>query len=420
MKEDDLRKKLLRILYISQYFPPEIGATQTRAYEMVRYLTAAGHRVTVLTEFPNHPLGVIPSQYRYKIFTRERMHGIDVLRTWVFARPEKNFLVRLGFYLSFMWMSILRGVFIREKFDVVYATSPPLFVAVSGFIIALVKGCRFVLEIRDLWPESAVVLGELTHKQFIALSEKLEIFLYNKAVRLIGVTQGICNRLKEKGVPETKLSFIPNGVNVDLYRPGKKDRLLLRLLGIDVSSFVVAYTGLHGLMHGLDFVLETACELQSDSQLFFVFIGDGVRKQHLIDLAGQYQLKNVRFLNGVAEKELPRYIQSFDAGLATTKKMAFCRGTLPVKMFSYMACAKPVLLCVEGEAEKILQTAGGGLSVEPENVVQLKKAILKLKNNPALRKQMGQAGRRFVEKNYSRKQKAVELEELLLKIVTKE
>jgi glycosyltransferase involved in cell wall biosynthesis len=154
--------------------------------------------------------------------------------------------------------------------------------------------------------------------------------------------------------------------------------------------------------------------------LFFVFIGDGVRKQHLIDLAGQYQLKNVRFLNGVAEKELPRYIQSFDAGLATTKKMAFCRGTLPVKMFSYMACAKPVLLCVEGEAEKILQTAGGGLSVEPENVVQLKKAILKLKNNPALRKQMGQAGRRFVEKNYSRKQKAVELEELLLKIVTKE
>jgi len=387
---------------------------------MASNLVRRGHHVTVLTEFPNHPRGIISPEYRGKFVVHEKYRGIHVYRTWVFTRPHKNFATRMGFYLSFMAAAGLFGLFIPGPFDVVYTTSPPLFVAISGFIVALVKGCPFVLEIRDLWPESAVVLGELTHKQFIALSEKLEIFLYKKAVRLIGVTQGICNRLKKKGVPEGKLSFIPNGVNVDLYRPGKKDRSLLHSLGIDEPSFVVAYTGLHGLMHGLDFVLKTARELQSDSRLFFVFIGDGVRKQHLIDLAEQYQLKNVRFLNGVAEKELPRYIQSFDAGLATTKKMAFCRGTLPVKMFSYMACAKPVLLCVEGEAERILQTAGGGLSVEPENTEQLRKAILKLKNNPALRKKMGQAGRRFVEKNYSRKQKAVELEELFLKIVTKE
>jgi glycosyltransferase involved in cell wall biosynthesis len=143
-------KKKLDILYISQYFPPEVGATQTRAFEMASNLIRRGHRVTVLTEFPNHPLGVIPFHYRFKLFSRENMAGIDVIRTWVFTRPEKNLYVRLAFYFSFMFMSILRAVFIRREFDVVYATSPPLFVAVSGFAIALVKRSRFVLEVSGL------------------------------------------------------------------------------------------------------------------------------------------------------------------------------------------------------------------------------------------------------------------------------
>jgi colanic acid biosynthesis glycosyl transferase WcaI len=282
MKEDGLKKKLLRILYISQYFPPEVGATQTRAFEMASNLVRRGHRVTVLTEFPNHPLGVIPSQYRHKLFTRENMAGIDVIRTWVFTRPEKNLYVRLAFYFSFMVLSILRAVFIQKKFDVVYATSPPLFVAVSGFVISIIKRSRFVLEIRDLWPESAVVLGELSSSLLIGLSEKLETLLYKKAIRIVMVTRGICSRLKEMNIPGAKLSLIPNGANTDLYQPGEKDRALLRSLGIRDSHFVVMYTGLHGLMHGLEFVIEAACEFQRDPELFFVFIGDGVMKSRLI------------------------------------------------------------------------------------------------------------------------------------------
>ena len=196
-----------------------------------------------------------------------------------------------------------------------------------------------------------------------------------------------------------------------------KDPEILETWGIKSSTFVVAYTGLIGLMHATESIIEAARLLQHEKDIFFIFIGDGVKKQYIIDLAHNYNLKNILFMNAQPENELPRYIQSCDAGLATTKKVDLCKGTLPVKMFTYMACARPVLLAVDGEAKQLLEKSGAGIYVEPENASALSQAILKLKSDPNLCRSMGARGRKFVEKNYSRKQLAKKLESCLAHIM---
>ncbi|MFZ5516360.1 MAG: glycosyltransferase family 4 protein [Candidatus Zhuqueibacterota bacterium] len=405
----------MNILYITQYYPPEIGATQTRAVEMAKNLVQRGHAVTVLTEFPNHPTGVIPEKYRFKLFQRETDSGIDVLRMWVYARPKKNFATRMLFYLSFMVTAIIGGLALRKKFDVVFATSPPLFVGAAGAVICFFRRAKLVLEVRDLWPETAVILGELSNKYFINLSEKLELFLYNTSERIVTVTSGFKNRIIERAkVPPEKIIVIPNGANTELYRPGEKDTTVLQNLDIDAATFIIGYTGLHGLMHGLDFVVEVANQLREEKDIFFLFIGEGVRKAHLIETARKYGLGNMMFLEAQAEEQLPRYIQTCDLGLTTIKKTIVSDRVIPVKVFTYMACAKPVLLCVDGETREIVEQAGAGLFAEPENVDQLKDAILKLKNDPARCRTMGQNGRRLVEQHYSRAALAQKLEQCLL------
>lgn len=407
-------KKTLKILYISQYFPPEIGATQTRAYEMTQNLASMGHEITVLTEFPNHPTGIIPKQYRYRFFKKEKMGLVNVLRLWVYANPKKTFMTRMLFYLTFMCNVILIGIFLQNKFDIIYATSPPLFVSVSGYVLALLKSTRFVFEVRDLWPQSAIVLGELNNRYLIKLARKVEFFLYKRADKIVAVTRGIYKNLIQRKIPPKKIELIINGANTDLYFPAAKDSKIRGNWKVKPSTFVIGYTGLHGLIHGLDCVIEAARLLQHEQDIFFVFIGDGVKKQNIIDLAHEYNLQNVLFMKAQPEDKLPRYIQSCDVGLATTKKIDLCKGTLPVKMFTYMACAKPVLLCVDGEARELLKESEAGLYVEPENAAALAQAILKLKSDPYLCQMMGNKGRKFVEKNYSRKQLAKKLESFLL------
>jgi colanic acid biosynthesis glycosyl transferase WcaI len=410
-----MKENPLRILYLSQYYPPEIGATQTRAVEMAAHLTRMGHQVTVLTEFPNHPLGVIPAPYKWKLFQRSRETGIEVIRLWVFARPKKTFVTRMAFYISYMFTSLLAGLLLWKKYDVVYATSPPLFVAVSGYGISLLRRSRFVMEVRDLWPESAVALGELSNPRFIALAEKLEKFLYDRAVKVVVVTRGIADKLACK-IPAEKIVLIPNGANTELYRPAAKDPALRKSLGLDESSFVVCYTGLMGLAHGLEFVLEAARIAATDRDICFLFIGDGIRKKYLVDTAQENRLENIKFLAAQPEEQLPAFISLSDAGLVTTKKIELCQGTLPVKMFTYMACAKPILLCVEGEARRLVENREVGPCLEPENAEQLVEAIRFLKNHPEQCAVMGANGRRFVEQHYSRRRQAEMLAEVLTRI----
>ena len=267
----------MRILYFSQYFPPEVGATQTRAYEMARGLVQAGHRVTMVTEVPNHPSGIIPSDYRGKWYEWSKLDGIDVLRVWVKASPVKSFRSRMAFYLSYMANSaFVSALQARGPFDVVYATSPPLFVGGAGLALHWLKRTPFVFEVRDLWPESAVVLGELRSPRAIALATRLEELCYNRASRVVVVTEGIRQRLLARGQAAEKLILIPNGANTELFQPQPALGAEFRQRhGLRPDDFVVTYAGIHGLAQGLETVLHAARVLRNQAGIRFVMVGEG-------------------------------------------------------------------------------------------------------------------------------------------------
>jgi colanic acid biosynthesis glycosyl transferase WcaI len=404
----------MRILYLSQYFPPEVGATQTRAYEMARGLVRAGHYVTVITEVPNHPHGIIHPEYRGRFYFREKFDDIDVLRLWVSTSPKKNFRGRMAFYFSYMFGASLAGLLLaRKRYDLVYASSPPLFVGGAALVISYLRRIPLTFEVRDLWPESAVQLDELSHPWAIRLATFLEEACYRRARHIVVVTQGICDRLVERGYASTKLTIIPNGANTELYTPQPINQTLRRQLDISSDQFVVAYTGLHGLAHGLETALHAAHKLRDRPDILFLFIGDGPQKAALIQMARELGLPNVRFHAAVPESDLPAYIALADIGLDTRRRISISQGTLPVKMFSYMACERPVLLSVEGEAAELLEHAQAGIAVPPESPGELAEAILTLQANPAARAAFGRNGRAFVEANFSRQKLACQLAQLL-------
>jgi colanic acid biosynthesis glycosyl transferase WcaI len=408
----------MHILYLSQYFPPEVGATQTRAYEMASGLVRAGHQVTMLTEVPNHPQGVIQPEYRGRVYFREELNGIDVRRLWVITSPEKNWRTRMAFYLSYMLHAALVGLLrARGQYDVLYASSPPLFVGGAALAISHLRRIPLVFEVRDLWPESAVQLGELGRPGLVRLATRLEEACYRRARHIVVATQGIRDRLAQRGCPTGKLTVIPNGANTELYTPQPMNCALRDKLGIAPDEFVVIYTGLHGLAHGLETALQTADHLRDRPGILFLFVGDGPQKESLRQLAQQMALPNVRFHDSVPEHALPGYIAMADVGLDTRRRIGISRGTLPVKMFSYMACGRPVLLAIEGEAVQLLHRAQAGVVVPPETPGALAQAILDLRADPAARAMLGRNGRAFVETNYSRQGFARQLEQLLRTIV---
>ncbi len=407
----------MRILYYSQYFPPEVGATQTRAYEMSRYLASRGHDVTVVTEVPNHPSGIIPPRYRGRIMERSREGGVDVVRLWVWASPEKNFRSRMRFYLSYMGMAGLAGALLQGRYDVVYATSPPLFVGASGLLAGLLRRAPFVFEVRDLWPESAVALGELNNRKAIVAAEKLESLLYGRASKVVVVTRGIESRLVARGLSPAKVELIPNGANTDLFQYSEQGRTSTRQkLGLE-GKFVVMYAGVHGIAQGLETLLRAADKLRDESGIAFLFVGEGPKKAELVKLKEALNLNNVTMLPEVSSAEMPTYLSAADCTIVPLKNEPLFQGALPSKMFEAWACERPVILSVAGEARKVLEEAGGGLFCEPEDAGDMAKAIMQLSTQPDEAREMGLSGRNYVAAYYSRQEQAKALEALLLGVV---
>ena len=390
-----------------------MGATQTRAYEMAQGLVRAGHQVTMIAEVPNHPTGIIPPEYRGKLYDRTDLDGIDVIRVWVKASPVKTFRTRIAFYLSYMVMAIVAGVFLsRGRYDLIYATSPPLFVGGAGLIVSYLRRIPLVFEVRDLWPESAILLGELNNKVAIYISSLLERWCYYRARQIVMVDNSK-NRLLERGYPETKIHIIPNGANTDLYVPAPLNLALRKSLDIDTEHFVLIFTGLHGLAHDVETAVEAAALLRDHKDITFLFVGDGVRKPAMQDKVQRLGLRNFRFLPFQPEQELPNLISLANVGLSLGRKNLHSRRALPVKVFSYMACARPTLMAYDGDAADLLRDSGAGLVVEPENPEALADAILQLKDDPVACQQMGENGRELVVRNYSRQAQAGQLIKLL-------
>jgi colanic acid biosynthesis glycosyl transferase WcaI len=413
----------VKILYVSQYFPPEMGAPAARASELSRHWAKAGHDVSVLTGFPNHPTGVIPPEYRNRarrLVARENLDGVNVVRTWLFPFPNRKAYERMLNYSSFWVSSAVTGLFVSRP-DVVIGTSPQLLVALSGWWLAKAKRVPFVFEVRDLWPESlgAVGMGSENSVLYRSLA-KIAGFLYRKSDHIVVVTPAFEEYLvKHWQVPRQKISVVENGVETDLFnaRPANSD--LRRELGVE-GKFVVCYIGTMGMAHGLETLVNAAEQLQRVApEVFFLLVGEGADKDRIIALAQARGLTNLRFVDQQPRERIPDYISASDASLVLLKKTELFKTVIPTKMLEFMACARPVILGVDGQAREIVEQAHAGIFVEPESVPELVAAVLRLRDDPSLRKLLGNNGRSYILEHFSRKRTADTYLEVLNRLLGK-
>ena len=398
----------MNLLYISQYFPPEMGAPSARGSELARHWAHAGHQVSVLTGFPNHPTGVVPAEWRSRLRRltyHEKIGHVDVYRTWLWPLPNRKAHERMRNYASFCLSAALRGMTIPRP-DVIIASSPQLLVGLSGWWLAFTRQIPFVFEVRDLWPESLAAVGvggenSLLHHALAAIAG----FLYRSADRIVVVTPAFKDYLIHRWrVPAAKIEVVENGVETDLFVPTDPTPAAYRRRELNAESrFLVCYIGTMGMAHGLETVLDAAARLQSSApNVLFVLIGEGSEKERIKSLAHSRGLTNVWFLDQQPREKIPSFISAADVCLVLLKKTDVFKTVIPTKMLEYMSCARAVILGVEGQARQILEDAGAGLAIEPENADALAAAITQLDHNREQAKTLGEQGRAYILQKFSR------------------
>jgi colanic acid biosynthesis glycosyl transferase WcaI len=417
----------MKILYVSQYFSPEMGAPAARAAELSRHWAAAGQEVTVLTGFPNHPTGVVPPEYRDKfrrLVVREKVDGVNVVRTWLVPFPNRKAHERMLNYTSFGISAASTGLFLQRP-DIVIATSPQLLVALAGWWLARLKRVPFVFEVRDLWPESLAAVGmgkssSLLHRALANIAG----FLYRRSDHVVVVTPAFEDYLVERWrVPREKISVIENGVETRLFAPepftGEAGTGLRRELRAE-GKFVVSYIGTMGMAHGLETIIAAAARLRdAKPEIVFLMVGEGSDKERIAALAREHGLNNLRFVDQQPREKIPAYICASDVCLVLLKKTDLFKTVIPTKMLEFMSCARPVILGVDGQARAILEEARAGLVIEPENSEALVKAICYLYANGELAREFGQNGREHILRKFSRRhtaEKYIDTLEHLLKL----
>jgi colanic acid biosynthesis glycosyl transferase WcaI len=400
----------VKILYVSQYFPPEMGAPAARAAELSMHWARMGHEVTVLTGFPNHPTGVVPENWRSRfrhLHDTEIADGVRVVRTWLWPLPNRKAHERIRNYVSFCVSAGISGLAL-PKSDVIIATSPQLLCALAGWWLAWWKSVPFVFEVRDLWPESLAAVGagtsgSLLHRTLGAIAE----FLYRRASLIVVVSPAFREHLMRYwSVPAEKIAVVENGVETDVFRLEPAASQLRRELRFE-DRFLVCYIGTMGNAHGLETLIAAAEELRTAlPNATFLLIGEGAEKEHIVELAARRRLANIQFLGQQPRERIPAYISAADVCVVMLKKSELFKTVIPTKLLEYMACEKPVIVAVDGQARQIVEEAAAGVFVEPENSNALVRVILELASAPERRRQMGVNGREHILNNFSREKKA--------------
>ncbi|MBV4431914.1 glycosyltransferase family 4 protein [Clostridium tyrobutyricum] len=406
----------MKILFLTQYCPPEVGAPQNRIFEFAKRLKKFGHEITILTAMPNYPKGEIFDKYKGKKLVIEEIDDIRIIRTSIYATKEKGFIKRLRNYLSFTFSSVITGVKHVGHQDVIITESPPLFLGWSGYVISKKIKAKFVFNISDLWPESAVKLGMLHNKLLIKASTWLEEFCYRKADVITGQTKGIVNNIIMRGFDSNKVHLITNGVDTEFFKKENRDEEFRKKIGIE-NKFAACYGGIHGLAQGLEVIINAAEILKNHDNIQFVFVGDGPEKEKLENMVKEKELSNVTFIPVQPKKNMPKIIASMDASIIPLKKLDLFKGALPSKMFEALATELPIILSVEGEAANLINAAKAGIVVEPENSEEMAGAVLKLSEDKELRASFGTNGREYVTENYSRDKITRNLENILKDIL---
>lgn len=371
----------MKILFLTDNFPSEVNAPASRTYEHAREWVKAGHQITVITCAPNFPKGKVYDGYKNKLYQTETMDGIKVIRVWSYIAENKGFIKRTLDYISYSVTSFIAGLF--QKADIIIATSPQFFTALSGRTLSFWKHTPWIMEVRDLWPESIKTVGAMKDNAFIRYFEWEEKRCYKSAKKIIVVTDSFKRTLVNRGIPTEKIAVVKNGANRELFKPMPKDAGLIDQLGLRGKK-IIGYIGTHGMAHKLDFILQCAKNMQGKNNYHFLLIGSGAEKEHLLKIKNEEHIENVTMLDSVPKTEVSKYISILDLSLINLKKSPLFTTVIPSKIFENAGMEIPIIMGVEGEAKEIIEHYGAGLCFEPENEEDFNKKLSMLLDNPEL------------------------------------
>jgi glycosyltransferase involved in cell wall biosynthesis len=394
----------MKLLILTQYFPPEIGAPQNRLYELALRLQKKGVEVSVLTAMPNYPQMKIHQNYKGKCYCKETLNELKIHRAWIYVSQSKSIISRLLNYFSFVISAFFIGAFKLKKQDVLMVESPPLFLGITAYLLAKLKGAKLLFNVSDLWPESAEKLGIISNKFLLSMATKLEEFCYKKSSLISGQTQGIVNNISTR-FPNKNVYWLKNGVDINFYDVNKEIEKDAWKNENNYSNedFILFYGGIIGHAQGLEVILNAAKKLDEYKNIKFVLLGNGPEKEKLIKLRDELKLTNLRFFDAVPKSEMQRIIMSTNATIIPLKRLDLFKGAIPSKIFENLALKKPIILGVEGEAEELFIKQGKcGVSFIPEDSENLAKQILKLYNDRNLVVELGENGLKYVSENFNR------------------
>ena len=382
----------MKILFLSDNFPPEGNAPATRLHEHAIRWVRAGHEVTVVTCAPNFPEGKLFDGYRNRWRQVEQVDGIRVVRVKTYITANEGFLRRTLDYKSFMLMGFVMGLFERRP-DVVVATSPQFFCAMGGWALAVAKWRPFVFELRDLWPASIMAVGAMKKNLVIRVLEKIELFLYRRARAIIPVTESFREDLVARGVPREKIHVVINGVDLDRYEPRPRDPALEREFDL-TGKFVAGYMGTHGMAHALPKVLEAAQLLLHREDIVFFFAGSGAERARVEQLVKERNLHNVRLIPRQPKERMPALWSACDLAIVPLRDTPVFATVIPSKIFEAMGMGVPILMSLpEGEATAIIRATASGVCVPPEDPQAMADAIAALADDPARMASLRQTAR---------------------------
>lgn len=399
----------MKILFLTDNFTPEVTPPATRTFNHCKeWIKDKNTDVTIITSFPNFPFGKVYKGYKNKLYQKEIIKGINVIRVWTYMAENTGVLKRIIDQFSFALTSLFFGLF--QKCDIIVGTSPQFFTVWSAFLLSKIKRRPWVFELRDIWPESIYTLGLIKNEKIISFLEKIEIYLYKDADLIIPVTNAFKDNLIKRGIDPSKIYPITNGVNSKMFYFKEKNQVLTTELNLR-HKFVVGYIGTHGIAHGLDFIIKSIRDIK-DTSIHFLFVGDGSEKKNIKALVHKYNLKNVTFIDTVSEEEVVEYISVCDVSLVCLKRNDTFKSVIPSKMFNMAAVGRPILLGVEGESKDILTKYNAGLSFIPENKENFISQLLELKNNKELYSST-KKGCRVLAKEFDREKLAANMLSLI-------
>ncbi len=407
----------MHVLFLTHYFPPEVNAPANRTFEHARRWVADGHQVTVITGVPNHPKGTLFPGYQNRWHQEEEMEGIRVVRTWMFLGPPDTSWARSINYLVFLFTALFASFRVKAP-DVVVATTPQFFCGVAGLLVARMKRRPFVLEVRDLWPDSIIQLLGLDSRFVIGALEWIERWLYRSTAGIVVNSPAFVDHIATFGVPRERMALIYNGVDPSIFELRERDPALLCEHGLD-GKFLVGYVGTLGMAHGLVSVVEAAETLRSDPNIVFVLIGDGADRVHLEREVEKRGLHNVHLIGLRPRAEIPAWIASLDVSLVLLRDIAVLETVIPSKIFETLVEARPVVLAARGAIRKLVEDANAGYVIDPEDTNALVKAIQQIRAHPEEAARRAQTGRTWVLAHFNReslaRQMARFLEECVLR-----